>query len=143
MAVDGAGRVVFVGARHTSDEGGGGGGGACGACVLLLDMDSGELLARVAVPRAADMDDVHWDARRQRLYVAGGAGAVSVLGCVAGRTRSGRRWQVLADVPTSLGARTALWYPERDSLYVAAPETGDSPARLLVFQGCSNSNPNS
>ena len=57
---------------------------------------------------------------------------------VAGQARAEHRWRVLADVPTSLGARTALWYPERDLLYAAAPGTCSSQARLLVFHGRSN-----
>ena len=43
------------------------------------------------------------------------------------------QFTVLSVIPTGIGARTGLWYPERDSLYVAAPATAKLPARLLVF----------
>jgi hypothetical protein len=36
-------------------------------------------------------------------------------------------------VPTSVGARTGLWLPDRDRLVVAAPATVSVPARLLIL----------
>jgi len=36
-------------------------------------------------------------------------------------------------VVTAVGARTALFVPHRDRLYVAAPATATTPARLLAY----------
>ena len=121
MHADEASRLLFVGVRKPTHR----------ACVLVLDMDSGECIGRVPVP--GDMDDLCFDALRSRLYVVSGTGCVSVLG----RAPHGGRgsFEVIDTVPTVVGARTGVFYAERDSLYVAAPSVEGLPSRLLVFQG--------
>ncbi|KAK3265680.1 hypothetical protein CYMTET_25657 [Cymbomonas tetramitiformis] len=125
MALDEVGRVLFVGVRKPADK----------ACVLCYDVDSGEVVERL--PCVGDMDDLCFDASRQRLYVIGGAGRITVIGTVEYPASLGviesKRYEVLSEVPTGLGARTGIWYPERDSLYVAAPATSTLPSRLLVY----------
>jgi hypothetical protein len=60
-----------------------------------------------------DADDVFFDAKRQRLYVSCGSGEVAVFGQHGGQLRP------LPSVQTSSGARTSLFVPDRDLLYVA------------------------
>ena len=115
MALDEAGGTLFVGVRKP----------VALACVLALSTDDGRVKARV--PCAADADDLCFDAARRRVYVVGGVGRVTVVDTVS--------FAVLGEIETALGARTGFWYPERDSLYVAAPATASTPARLLVFHG--------
>ena len=42
--------------------------------------------------------------------------------------------RVVSEVPTGVGARTGIWYPERDLLYVAVPATTDNKPKLMVFE---------
>ena len=122
MCVDAASRRVFVGVRKPAAD----------ACVLVLDADTGAVIARVAC--IGDMDDLFYDRERARLYVIGGAGAVSVVGKSRGLPGSGQTWAEIGRVSTSLGARTGFWYAARNALYVAAPAVGNLPARMLVFE---------
>jgi len=79
--------------------------------LLLLDPASGaehELLQT-----CGDADDVFFDARRARIYVSCGAGEIAVL------EHTNARWGVLTAIQTASGARTSLFVPELDRLFVA------------------------
>jgi hypothetical protein len=79
--------------------------------LVLLDAKSGAVTA--TLPTCGDADDVFFDERRRQLYVSCGAGAVDVL------RRDGRTVRPLARIRTSAGARTSLFVPELDRLFVA------------------------
>ncbi len=95
--------------------------------LVLLDAKTGAVTANF--PTCGDADDVFFDAKRRRLYVSCGEGFVDVLqGDAAG-------YQPLAHIPTHSGARTSLFVPELDRLFVAA-RAGllGSDAAILVFR---------
>ncbi len=87
--------------------------------------DTGQTVAEVDT--CGDVDDLFIDARRQRIYVVCGEGFVDVLDL---RDKLRR----LAHIPTIEGARTGLFVPELDRLFVAARARGNEPATLWVFQ---------
>jgi len=87
--------------------------------------DSGKVLAEADT--CGDADDLFIDPKRQRIYVICGEGFVDVFDT----TDTPRR---LAHIPTIGGARTGLFVPELDRLYVAARARGHEPATLWVFQ---------
>jgi len=97
------------------------------ARLVLLDAATGAVTARL--PTCGDADDVFFDDRRQRLYVSCGEGVVDVVQQEAGGVR------LLARVKTASGARTSLFVPELDRLFVAA-RAGllSSDAAILVFR---------
>jgi DNA-binding beta-propeller fold protein YncE len=78
--------------------------------LALLDAATGAVRQRLAV--CGDADDVFFDAARARLYVSCGAGEVAVL-------HRNAAWQALDPVRTASGARTSLFVPQFDRLYVA------------------------
>ncbi|HZD25198.1 MAG TPA: hypothetical protein VE631_02980 [Alphaproteobacteria bacterium] len=94
---------------------------------VLLDAASGRPAARTDT--CGDADDVFFDSRRKRFMVSCGAGAVDVLALDGARLRS------LARIPTSPGARTGLFVPALDRLFIAAP-AGPSghDASIQVFR---------
>jgi hypothetical protein len=95
--------------------------------LALLDTKAGAVTANI--PVCGDADDVFFDAKRRRIYVSCGEGRVDVLqGDAAG-------YHPLAHLPTHSGARTSLFVPELDRLFVAA-RAGllGSDAALLVFR---------
>ncbi len=99
------------------------------AHLILMDTKSGAV--RVNLATCDDADDVFYDSRRHRLYVSCGEGTVEVLQQeVAGYRR-------LSRVKTASGARTSLFVPELDRLFVAA-RAGffgfGSDAAILVFR---------
>ncbi|HWE76533.1 MAG TPA: hypothetical protein VG328_25440 [Stellaceae bacterium] len=94
--------------------------------LLAYAMDGGSRVA--SVPTCGDADDVFLDAHRQRLYVSCGSGAIDVLDA------SGDAYQRIAHIATVTGARTSLFVPERDRLYLAVRATGAEPAAIWVFR---------
>jgi len=75
-----------------------------------------------------DSDDVFLDARRHRLYASCGAGAVDVF------ARNAQGWAHKERIPTISGARTSLFVPDLDRLFVAVRASGREPAALWVFR---------
>lgn len=74
-----------------------------------------------------DADDVFIDARRNRAYVSCGDGHVDVFErAPTGLTRTGQ-------IKTARGARTSLFVPEWDRLFVAVPPSADTPAAIWVM----------
>jgi hypothetical protein len=114
MALDEAHRRLFVGARSPPT-------------LLAYDLDSGQVVARLAIGR--DVDDLFWDAAHERLYAICGEGRVDVIAAPAAD-----RYAVESSIPTARGARTGLFVAEDSALYVAAPASRDAPARILVFR---------
>ena len=89
-------------------------------------IQGGDIATRM--PICADADDLFVDAKRQRTYVSCGAGVVDVL------QDSGSGYARLARIPTASGARTSLFVPELDRLYVAARASGSEQAAIWVFR---------
>jgi DNA-binding beta-propeller fold protein YncE len=81
-----------------------------------------------AVPTCGDADDVFLDAKRRRIYVSCGSGAIDVLDA------SGDSYERIAHIATVSGARTSLFVPERDRLYLAVRASGHEPAAIWVFR---------
>jgi DNA-binding beta-propeller fold protein YncE len=113
MALDEAGHRLIVVTREPPT-------------LLVIDTDSGKEIARV--DSCGDADDVFYDARRSQLYVSCGQGFLEV---VALGDPAPRR---LASIPTAAGARTSLFVPDDDRLYVAAPRRDEQSAEVLVYQ---------
>ena len=112
---------------------------------LALD-ESGHVLAvfrhpaRLAVFRSADgqrlqaletcgdSDDLFVDAKRHRVYVTCGEGVIDVFSSdVGGYHHTGR-------LATASGARTSLFVPELDRLYLAVRAVSSTPAAIWVVR---------
>src|SRR6266849_1906638 len=101
MALDEADHRLFVVTRKPAQ-------------LVVLDTESGATIA--SVPCVADSDDVYYDAGRERIYALGGEGFISVI-----QQTDADHYQSLAKIPTTVGARTGLWYEKRDRFYLAVP----------------------
>ena len=100
--------------------------------LATLDLGTGSVIGQLAM--CGDADDLFLDARRHRLYAVCGEGAVDVFDASPpsdGRATAPRH---LARVPTSPGARTGLFVPEFDRLFVAARAQAGEPAALWVLR---------
>ena len=97
--------------------------------LVLLDAQSGAERENLATCK--DADDVFFDAKRHRIYVSCGEGVVDVFQQVPNGYRK------LDRIATKSGARTSLFVPELDRLFVAA-RAGflglRSDASILAFQ---------
>jgi DNA-binding beta-propeller fold protein YncE len=92
--------------------------------LMALTSQSGQVIAKAAA--CGDADDVFVDARRRRVYVSCGEGVVDVF--------AADDYRRLARVPTVSGARTSLFVPERDRLFVAVRARSNEPAAIWVFR---------
>lgn len=113
MALDEANHRLFIGCRKP-------------AVVVVLDARTGKQVE--SQPIAGDTDDVFWDARRSRLYVIAGEGVIEVLQPAAAGLRETAR------IPTAAGARTGLFVPALDRLYLAVPARGAQTAEVRVYE---------
>lgn len=99
--------------------------------MTVLDSNSGKEVA--SLPTVAGMDGVYFDGVRKRIYVSGGGdsgtGSVFVY-----QQLDPDKYELLEEMPTRRGAGTALWVPEMNRYYVAAPATNNQPAAILVFE---------
>jgi hypothetical protein len=97
--------------------------------LMALSSQDGHVAARVEI--CSDADDVFVDRKRHRVYVSCGDGVVDVLEAnEAGYRR-------LARMPTVPGARTSLFVPELDRLFVAVRGASNEPAAIWVFRPAS------
>jgi YVTN family beta-propeller protein len=114
MALDEPNRRVFVACRRP-------------ARLLVLDMDSGHVLAQL--PTVGDADDVFYDPIHARVYVIGGQGQVAVYG-----QQTPDRYSNIDAVATVAGARTGLFVSEWDRLFVAVRDFAGHPAEVRIYQ---------
>jgi hypothetical protein len=96
--------------------------------LVLLRVADGAVIARQ--PACSDADDAFFDAKRLVFYVSCGAGSVDVF------RRDRASLSRIARIATAPGARTSLFVPGIDRLFVAAPAPlpGAAPARILVLR---------
>ena len=94
--------------------------------LMAFSSQDGSVAAKLET--CGDADDVFVDPRRHRVYVSCGQGVVDVL--EQGETGYRR----LAHVPTVSGARTSLFVPELDRLFVAVRARSNEPAAIWVFR---------
>jgi DNA-binding beta-propeller fold protein YncE len=96
------------------------------ARLVVFGTETGERVASVETCR--DADDVFVDPRRQRIYVSCGEGVIDVL------ARSTAGYERIARIPTIAGARTSLFVPATDRLYLGVRATAAEPAAIWVFR---------
>ena len=81
-----------------------------------------------SVDTCGDVDDLFVDPKRNRIYVSCGAGFVDVF------EANGSSNQRIAHIRTVGGARTSLFVPEIDRLFVAVRAKSVEPAEIWVFR---------
>lgn len=94
--------------------------------LVILSAGDGSTVA--SLDTCGDADDVFVDAKRHQAYVVCGAGLIDVFADEPGSYRR------IGQVPTVSGARTALFVPEMDRLFVAARAAGAGPAAIWAFR---------
>lgn len=114
MALDEDGHRLFVAARRP-------------AALQVYHTSNGQRVAEL--PLCGDSDDLFFDAERQRVYAVCGEGRVAVV-----RRVEAQHYEVEQQVPSSPGARTGLFVPALQMLFVAAPRDGARPAQVLVYR---------
>jgi len=114
MALDEANHRLLVGCRLPSK-------------LVVLDTASGKTVTSVAI--SGDPDDLFYDRKRHRVYVICGAGKIDIIDQTDANT-----YKALAKINTADGARSGLFVPERDALFVAVPHRGSQQAEIRRYQ---------
>jgi YVTN family beta-propeller protein len=94
--------------------------------LMALSSQDGRVVAKIET--CSDADDVFVDPKRRRVYASCGEGVVDVL------EQRNTEYRRLARVPTVSGARTSLFVPELDRLFVAVRAKSNEPAAIWVFR---------
>ena len=113
MALDESNHRLFVGCRLPSK-------------LLVLNTDSGDVAAKIDI--SGDPDDVFYDSKRHRIYAICGAGKIDII-----EQTDANNYKNVTKIDTADGARTGLFVPERDTLFVAVPHRGSQQAEIRVY----------
>jgi len=94
---------------------------------IVLNSDTGAHIASLAAPKRVDAEI--FDVANRRVYAPGGEGYIGVYAEV-----DAGHFAELAQVPSSVGAKTAILVPELHRLYVAvSPGEGKSGGGIIWF----------
>lgn len=113
MALDEANHRLFVATRKP-------------AALLVFDTQTGARKADLRI--GGDADDLFYDAKRKRIYAICGEGVVDVID-----QKDADHYERAEEVRTAPGARTGLFVPSRDALFVAVPAQAGGPAEIRVL----------
>jgi YVTN family beta-propeller protein len=114
IALDEANHRLFIGCRLPSK-------------LVVLNTDSGDVVAKIDI--CGDSDELFYDSKRRRLYAICGAGEIDVI-----EQSDPNTYVVATTIKTADGARTGLFVPERDALFLAVPHRGSQRAEIRSYQ---------
>ena len=97
------------------------------ARLVVLNTDSGQVVGKL--PIVGEADEVFFDSHNRMIYVIGGEGFVDVF-----RLRDPDHIEIVARVDSAPGARTGLFVSILNSLFVAVPNRGSQPAKVMVYE---------
>ena len=95
--------------------------------LVVVDTASGREIERL--PLGSWVDSMFYDAKRGRLYASTGIGEIYSY-----ERRTDGRWSVLEPTDSAVMARTSLFEPALDRLFVMVPHLGWTAAKVLVFK---------
>ena len=114
IALDEPNHRLFVGCRHPSK-------------LVVLDTESGDVITSTSI--SGDADEVFYDEKRRRIYTVCGAGKIDVMD-----QADANSYKLSSTIDTAAGARTGLFLPERNTLFIAVPRRGSQPAEIRRYQ---------
>jgi DNA-binding beta-propeller fold protein YncE len=114
MALDETHHRLFVGSRKP-------------AKFIIFNTESGKLIADLE--SVGDPDDIFYDSLYKRIYVSGGGGFINVF-----EQSDVNHYKMVAKILTVSGARTSLFVPELNHLYLAVPRHADQRAEVRIYE---------
>jgi DNA-binding beta-propeller fold protein YncE len=114
MALDEVNHRLFVGCRTPSR-------------LIVMNALSGEIAAKTEI--SGDIDDVFYDSKRHCIYTFCGEGRIDII-----EQKGANTYQLVGKIDTASGARTGLFVPQLDILFVAIPHRGSQRAEIRAYQ---------
>jgi hypothetical protein len=99
--------------------------------LIVLDTESGKQIAQF--DGVEGIDDLWYDAERNRIYASGGRGAAAGFVYVY-QQKDADDYELVAKVPTRANAQTSIWVPQLNRYYVSASANEREDAAILVFE---------
>jgi DNA-binding beta-propeller fold protein YncE len=99
--------------------------------LIVLDTESGKQITEL--DGVEGIDDLWYDAQRNRIYASGGRGAAAGFVYVY-QQRDADHYELTAKVPTRANAQTSIWVPQLNRYYVSASANDKEDAAILVFE---------
>lgn len=100
------------------------------ARLAVFNTQTGQLIANL--PCVQEADEVYFDGTRKRIYIPGAEAYISVF-----QEKDPDHYQLLAKVPSSLGARTAGYFGKGkkgfDRFFLAVPARSASAAEMWIY----------
>jgi DNA-binding beta-propeller fold protein YncE len=93
--------------------------------LFVFDMDTGKVVA--SLPCAENTDDMGYDPVRKRIYITGD-GSASVF-----EQQDADHYSKIAEIPTGYRAKTSIYVPELNRLYIAVASRGKRVAGKLAI----------
>jgi hypothetical protein len=113
IALDETSHRLFVGCRLPSK-------------LVVLNTDSGVVVTKIDI--SGDPDDLFYNERRHCIYAICGAGKIDIV-----EQAGPDGYKATTKISTATGARTGLFVPEWDTLFVAIPHRGSQPAEIRAY----------
>jgi DNA-binding beta-propeller fold protein YncE len=113
MSLDEANHRLFVSTREPGK-------------LIVLNSDTGKVIADL--PAVAMVDDMVYDPKGKRVYLAGD-GNVDVF-----EQKDADHYALLAKVPGSFRAKTGILVPELNRYYLAVPHHAEKDAEVRVYE---------
>ncbi len=117
FALDPEHHLLYVGCRDTDVRG----------SIVVVDTTTGKELDRL--PIGGWVDSMFYDPQRRRIYASAGVGEVFTY-----ERQMDGSYRALEPVDTAVMAKTALYSPALDRLFVSVPHLGSTTAKILVFK---------
>ncbi|MFZ1086984.1 MAG: YncE family protein [Terracidiphilus sp.] len=99
--------------------------------LIALDAKTGKEIA--SLPAAGGADDLFYDPVLSRVYLISGTGEVDAY-----QVDDAKSFHALAVLTTASGAKTALFVPAQNLLYLAVPGAGQHPSEIRVYATVKN-----
>ncbi len=96
------------------------------AKLIVLDTISGRSISETDC--AGDADDLFYDTAKKLVYISCGEGVIDVFAAA-----DSDHYSEIARIQTSVGARTSLWVPELNQLFLAVPMREGQEAAIWVY----------
>lgn len=114
MALDENQHRLFVGFRSPAN-------------LNVYDTETGKLVA--TLDTVGDADDIFYDAAHEMIFVIGGEGYIDIFS-----QQDADNYELMTRIPTASGARTGLWVPKLNRLYIAVRHRGSQEAEIRIFE---------
>ena len=85
-------------------------------------------VATAALGISDDPDEIFYDSKRDRIYAVCGAGKIDII-----EQTDPNNYRRSSETETVSGARTGLFVPEIDTLFIAVPHRGSQQAEVRVY----------